>query len=53
MLSLAIQAYYTHDTWQGFLLVGVVCGAMTLWGIYVAYKNFGPPAKRAERPPDS
>ena len=46
MLELAAKTFYTHDTLQGFLLVGVVCGAMILWTLYVAWKNFGPPAKR-------
>ena len=47
MLELAAKTFYTHDTLQGFLLVGVVCGAMILWTLYVAWRNFGPPAKRA------
>ncbi len=48
MLKLATGAFYTHDTWQGVLLVIVVCGAMALWGLYVAWINFGPPAKRRQ-----
>jgi hypothetical protein len=46
MLQLAVSRFYTHDTLQGFVLVGVVCGAMILWCLYVAWTNFGPPAKR-------
>ena len=46
MLELAAKGFYTHDTLQGFLLVGVVCGAMILWTLYVAWRNYGPPAKR-------
>jgi hypothetical protein len=47
MLELAVNAFYTHDKLWGFLLVGAVCGAMVLWCLYVAWSNFGPPAKRA------
>jgi len=45
-LALAAQPFYTHDKGWGFLLVGVVCGSMILWCCYVAWTNFGPPAKR-------
>jgi hypothetical protein len=45
-LATAAQAFYTHDRGWGFLLVGVVCGSMVLWCCYVAWTNFGPPAKR-------
>ncbi len=43
------QPFYTHDRAWGFLLVGVVCGSMILWCCYVAWTNFGPPARRRAR----
>lgn len=46
MLELATKPFYTHDKAGGFILVAVFCGAMILWAAYVAYTNFGPPAKR-------
>ena len=45
-LAEAAQAFYTHDKAGGFILVAVVCGSMILWMAYVAWTNFGPPAKR-------
>ena len=45
MLALA-EAFYTHDKPGGFLLVALFCGSMILWCAYVAWTNFGPPAKR-------
>lgn len=47
MLQLA-SAFYTHDKGQGFLVVGIVCGAMIVFSLWVAWTNFGPPAKRRE-----
>lgn len=47
MLELATKAFYTHDTLQGFILVAVVCGAMTMFSLWVAWRNFGPPSKRS------
>jgi hypothetical protein len=55
MLALATQAaqpFYTHDKAGGFILVAVVCGSMFLWCCYVAYTNFGPPAKRKAQEAD-
>jgi hypothetical protein len=48
LAALASKPFYTHDRGWGFLLVAVVCGSMILWCSYVAYTNFGPPAKRRE-----
>jgi hypothetical protein len=54
MLALAAEAapFYTHNKWAGFLIVIGVCGAMVLWCCYVAYSNFGPPAKRKAQKAD-
>jgi hypothetical protein len=49
MLQIAVGRFYTHDTLQGFVLVGVVCGSMILWCLYVAWTNFGPRARRARQ----
>lgn len=46
MLELASVPFYTHDKAGGYILVAVFCGAMIVWTLYVAYINFGPPAKR-------
>ena len=45
-LAEAAQAFYTHDKVWGYLLVALFCGSMILWMAYVAWINFGPPAKR-------
>ena len=43
--------FYTHDVWNGYTLVIVVCGAMFLWCCFVAWYNFAPsgPVKRRAR----
>jgi len=51
-LATAAQPFYTHDKAGGFILVAVVCGSMFLWCCYVAYRNFGPPAKRKAQEAD-
>ena len=48
-LALAAKPFYTHDKVWGFLLVGLFCGSCVLWMAYVAWTNFGPPAKRRAR----
>jgi hypothetical protein len=49
MLSLLLGSdFYTHDNAQGLIVVAIVCGSMILWASIVAYRNFGPPAKRRE-----
>ncbi|MDQ6805673.1 MAG: hypothetical protein M3065_12060 [Actinomycetota bacterium] len=47
MLELAIQ-FYTHDKAQGFIVAAIVCGSMIVFASWVAYTNFGPPAKRRD-----
>lgn len=49
LAELAAKAFYTHDKTWGFLLVGIVCGSMVLWCCWIAWTNFGPPAKRRTR----
>ncbi len=51
LAALASKPFYTHDKAWGFLLVGIVCGSMILWCCYVAWHNFGPPAKRRAQEP--
>lgn len=46
LLAVASKPFYTHDKLGGYLLVALFCGLMFLWCCYVAYTNFGPPAKR-------
>lgn len=49
MIALAAEAakpFYTHNKWAGYAIVLAVCGSMVLWCCFVAYRNFGPPAKR-------
>jgi hypothetical protein len=45
LLAAASEPFYTHDKLGGYLLVALFCGSMILWCCYVAYRNFGPPAK--------
>jgi hypothetical protein len=53
MLELATQAFYTHDKGQGFIVVGIVIGSMILFALWVAFMNFGPPAKRRDEAGES
>lgn len=46
LLAVASKPFYTHDKLGGYLLVALFCGSMILWCCFVAYRNFGPPAKR-------
>jgi hypothetical protein len=45
-LAVAAKPFYTHDKLGGFLLIALFCGSAVLWMAYVAWTNFGPPAKR-------
>jgi hypothetical protein len=49
LAELAPKAFYSHDKTWGFLMVGIVCGTMILIMGYIAWTNFGPPAKRRAR----
>lgn len=53
MLELAIRPFYNHgETLGGVLLVILFCGSCIVWMAYVAWINFGPPAKRRARDAD-
>jgi len=52
MLEFAAKAFYTHDQLGGYLLIALFCGSMILWCCYVAWTNFGPPAKRRAQESD-
>ncbi len=53
MLEFAIRPFYNHgETLGGVLLVILFCGSMIAWCCYVAWTNFGPPAKRRARDSD-
>lgn len=50
MLELATKPFYDHGgVIPGLILVGVVCGSMLIFYLWMAWRTFGPPSKRQKR----